>query len=39
MIGKCLCGVIEFIVEEIFDMVFNCYCLKCRILYGVDYVI
>ncbi len=37
MIGKCLCGKIEFEAQEIPGMVFNCYCYRCRISHGADY--
>jgi hypothetical protein len=37
MIGKCLCGEIEFTVEEIPGMVLNCHCSKCRTSHGADY--
>ncbi len=37
MIGKCLCGKIEFEAQEIPEMVFNCHCSRCRISHGADY--
>lgn len=37
MRGKCLCGLIEFTVEEIPEMVFNCHCSRCRVSHGADY--
>ena len=37
MIGKCLCGVIEFNAEEVPDLVFNCHCSRCRVSHGADY--
>ncbi len=37
MLGKCLCGKIEFEAQEIPGMVFNCHCSRCRISHGADY--
>lgn len=37
MIGKCLCGEVEFRAQEIPGMVFNCHCTRCRISHGADY--
>jgi len=37
MIGKCLCGKIEFEAREIPGMVFNCHCSRCRKSHGADY--
>jgi hypothetical protein len=31
---SCLCGAIEFEVEALPDMVFNCHCLRCRKSHG-----
>ncbi len=36
MLGKCLCGKIEFEAQEIPGMVFNCHCSRCRISHGAD---
>ena len=30
MTGSCLCGEIEFEVDEIPGLVFNCHCSRCR---------
>ena len=34
MHGTCLCGGIEFEVEEIPGLVFNCHCSRCRKAHG-----
>lgn len=34
MRGRCLCGRIEFEVQLIDGMVFNCHCSRCRISHG-----
>jgi len=34
MTGSCLCGEIEFEVDEIPGMVFNCHCSRCRKAHG-----
>ncbi|WP_461535293.1 GFA family protein [Spongorhabdus nitratireducens] len=35
--GSCLCGAIEFQVEDNFDYVGNCHCSECRKFTGSDY--
>jgi hypothetical protein len=32
--GKCLCGKIEFLAEDVPGMVFNCHCSRCRKSHG-----
>ena len=34
MTGRCLCGEIEFEVDEMPNMVFNCHCSRCRKAHG-----
>src|SRR5215471_19520908 len=34
MTGSCLCGEIEFEVDEIPGLVFNCHCSRCRRAHG-----
>lgn len=34
MTGSCLCGEIEFEVDEMPGMVFNCHCSRCRKAHG-----
>jgi hypothetical protein len=28
--GKCLCGVVEYVVEDAFSYCLNCHCSRCR---------
>lgn len=37
MHGKCLCGEIEFVAQEVAGLVFNCHCSRCRRSHGADY--
>ncbi|MGH1539547.1 MAG: GFA family protein [Arenicella sp.] len=37
MKGQCLCGKIQFQVDEIPGLVFNCHCSRCRSSHGADY--
>jgi len=37
MIGKCLCGKIEFAAQAMPELVFNCHCSRCRVSHGADY--